>query len=79
MFVKYSAIRTMVSIAMLSPIVLGLTWSTGAQGRPGRTEGDPRGAARSATPARAGNADQGIASAGTFGVINRPREESPET
>jgi hypothetical protein len=79
MFVKYITIRTMVSIAILSPIVLGLTWWTDAQGRPGRTEGDPRGAARSATPERAGNADRGRASAGTFGVINRPGEEGPET
>ncbi len=79
MIVKYIAIRAMVSIAILSPIVLSLTLWAGAQGRPGRTEGDPRGAASSATPERAGNADQGRASAGTFGVINRPREESPET
>jgi hypothetical protein len=41
MIVKYIAIRAMVSIAILSLIVLSLTPWAGAQGRPGRTEGDP--------------------------------------
>jgi hypothetical protein len=41
MIVKYIAIRALVSIAILSLIVLSLTLWAGAQGRPGRTEGDP--------------------------------------
>jgi hypothetical protein len=40
MTLKYIVIRAMVSIAILSPIGLSLTLWAGAQGRPGRTEGD---------------------------------------
>jgi hypothetical protein len=41
MIVKYTTMRTMASIAILSAVVLGLSLWAGAQDRPGKTEGAP--------------------------------------